>query len=485
MTRHLLAAAAVIAAAACGTTVPQAARVSAPAGSLQEPAGGAADVASSPAPGQSGRQPTRSDGTPAAGGVGSPVAGVVATPVPTAVPDSSRITTPIQIGIFITKNASTFYDSAGLSAVSLGDTQKVAQLVVDEVNRTGGIAGRKVVPVWAVIDATSTTPADQQEQAACSTWTEDAHVFAAVSPLENGNGPLMACLQRRGVAFLQENEVMFDDGDFAQRSLLYTPGMVSGTRAAAIYADRLQALGYFDKGTRLGIVRDDTEQAKRAVADQLRPGLRRAGITPVEEAVVPYPAAGDQVAQVQNIVLRFKAENIDHILFFESGAGAALYFMPAAEAQAYRPRYALTSYDGPNVLAATVPAAQLARAVGVGWYPATDANDGLQHVNAGGKRCLDLMAKGGQSPTSGTAALVAFTYCDGLFLLQQALKGAAATADNLRTGTRALGSTFLAGRTYATDFSSGRRDGASLERDVRFDVACSCFVFAGGTRALP
>src|SRR6476661_10046485 len=60
--------------------------------------------------------------------------------------------------------------------ISHGDYKTTYNTVIDELNKNGGINGRKVVPVFAPINPIGTAPA----QEACLKLTEDEKVFATV-----------------------------------------------------------------------------------------------------------------------------------------------------------------------------------------------------------------------------------------------------------------------------------------------------------------
>ena len=66
-----------------------------------------------------------------------------------------------------------------------GDYEKSYRVVIDDLNKQGGINGRKVVPVFAAINPLGTAPA----QEACLKLTEDEKVFAAMS-FFNADAPL-------------------------------------------------------------------------------------------------------------------------------------------------------------------------------------------------------------------------------------------------------------------------------------------------------
>ena len=66
-----------------------------------------------------------------------------------------------------------------------GDYEKSYRVVIDDLNKQGGINGRKIVPVFAAINPLGTAPA----QEACLKLTEDEKVFAAMS-FFNADAPL-------------------------------------------------------------------------------------------------------------------------------------------------------------------------------------------------------------------------------------------------------------------------------------------------------
>lgn len=129
------------------------------------------------------------------------------------------------------------------------------------------------------------------------------------------------------------------------------------------------------------------------------------------------------------------------------------YFMIQAEQQKYRPRYAINTFMGPtSVQVAVAPAAQLKGAVGVGWSPVTDVDaahdDFYNHARIA---CDAYVRKSGQDFTGKRSAqFAAASLCDAFEILIQGAKGA------------------------------GSIDPAAV-RDLRYDTACSCFVYSSKT----
>ena len=74
----------------------------------------------------------------------------------------------------------TFVDEEALSAsgleLQLGDNEGAYQALFDQINADGGINGRQIEAVYAPIDPTSSTPAEE----ACVQLTEDEDVFIVI-----------------------------------------------------------------------------------------------------------------------------------------------------------------------------------------------------------------------------------------------------------------------------------------------------------------
>ena len=122
----------------------------------------------------------------------------------------------MQIGIETLTNVGAAYAAVGYKGVvpTDEDVKNVAEAMADAVNRRGGIAGRKMVPVLHFTDITSGT-ADTRGQAACSYFTEDHHVFAVVGQGNHGDS-FPSCLAQHHTPFVDDaNSWALDDGDLA------------------------------------------------------------------------------------------------------------------------------------------------------------------------------------------------------------------------------------------------------------------------------
>ena len=73
------------------------------------------------------------------------------------------------------------------------DQKKTYQIFIDDLNAKGGVNGRKIVPVYKTfcpVDAST-------EIAACTSLTEDDHVFAAIGTFYDPNGQAQQCFTKR------------------------------------------------------------------------------------------------------------------------------------------------------------------------------------------------------------------------------------------------------------------------------------------------
>ena len=96
----------------------------------------------------------------------------LAASTPTAAPGVSK--DEIKVGITYLDLAAV--RAAGVANVDHGDYEKTYNAVIDDLNKNGGVNGRKIVPVFAKIDPLGTAPAEE----ACVKLTEDDHVFAVI-----------------------------------------------------------------------------------------------------------------------------------------------------------------------------------------------------------------------------------------------------------------------------------------------------------------
>ena len=353
------------------------------------------------------------------------------------------------------------------------DVKAETKAVIDYFNAHGGLAGRKINPVFyqTNIQNLATRSGRQQEaQSACATYTEDNHVFGFETFKGFTEDNIIQCA-------IDHKTVIVDDwyqGAQLTRSRLQqaspywygTNKLVAESRERT-QVERLAAVGYFGKSPKVGILTEDVPMSKESAAKGLKPALSAHGF-PVAAEVV-YPDVID--SPWQTYVLQFKQQGIDHVLFSTSTYEwlAAVLFMRQADAQGYRPRYGLTTdVDPGGDFTDNVPASQLPGAIAVGWSPSSDIGTPLSGPQY--DLCMKIEKAAGQPGSS------APWVCEYLFFLQDALAHAPEfSVKGLEAGVTAMGRTYPAMFAPVNDFSNGRKAGITQVQTTAYDQGCGCF----------
>lgn len=401
--------------------------------------------------------------------------------------------TTIKIGMPMPRDAGAANNAVGGTGLEPGDERKYLRAIVEEVNRTGGIAGRKVVPVIYEIEENSAQTWEQQYQAACTYWTEDEPVFAAHVAGNFTRDSVRACLNGRGVPIWRGGfHTNADAAVYARFPLWVEVTAMHLGRLSRTLVDDLAGQNFFKPARgvgemRLGLVRYETSTYDRATEQELKPALRRHGVEIAEEVEVNEPAAVNDVsaisAQLSNAVLRFRSSGITNVLFLEETALLTALFMRQADPQEYLPRYGLHSMNGGQAaLVPNVPPRQLRGSIGIGYAPVYDVPFEDAPADPGLRRCINLMRREGLELPSQFARYLAAEMCDTFFSLQAAGRGAGEplSAEGLIAGLHALGSSYASAVSPRTSFANQRRDGAAAYRRVAFFDNCTCFKYTSG-----
>jgi hypothetical protein len=393
--------------------------------------------------------------------------------------------TTISLGVYTVQAFSKVTASAGLN-IATGDQEAQARAVINYLNAHGGIAGRRIVPVFHDFDvARAATDVNSEYESACSAFTQDNHVYAVATPVGTLNDTFYACLAKAGVISSATADTK-DAAFFRQYAdTFYMPAETNTTRTLANAVRPMRATGWFGKAPRIGVVRTDTIEDKRAVDQGLKPALAAVGMRVSEEFAAPV--TGDSSSAYSSAVLKFQAAGVTHVIF--TALGSPIAFGSTAEAQQYHPKYGLNSRNGPaSVLQASMPSSQLKGSMGYGWQPLNDVDAAHDPgvVSARAKECRSIMAKADQDMNTRSVASVALWICDAIFFVRDALAGAPDfTLGGFRAGAEALGR-YEPASTFSSLVAPGRlHDGASSYRLFAFKDDCSCFVYTTPVRPAP
>lgn len=357
--------------------------------------------------------------------------------------------------------------------------KSVPQAVVDYINDHGGIAGRKIVPIYHEINAAAVLTKEgraREAQRMCARFTEDAEVFA-VALAHGWSDEIVTCAVKARTPHVAPDAQYVDEKWAAEIGpFLYVPTGFTVERRERTMVERLAAQGFFDGDAKVGLLIDGTSPAFKKGADRaLKPALAKLGVEVAREVVYPdwfnSPWA--------NYVLQFQSAGVTHVIW-GAGYSSPLLFMRAAENQQYRPLYGGIGSDRlPAEVAEDAPVEQLRRVTAFGWQPFKDLSTDSGPITARDAECRGLMEEAGQQiERPGQSEWFADGYCDTLFFLRDGLNSAPAlTPEGMASAVGAFGTSWESTISWSTRFSPGRYAGADTVRDLAYRPGCSCFEY--------
>lgn len=445
------------------------------------------------------------DDDPDGGSSSGVVSGPVATPIDESAPGASGKTSAglekihgsgpgyteneINIGFQLVVDTEAGFKAVGAGAVA-PDEKAIAERMIGWVNKHGGLAGRKVKPIFHTTEILQGTWASQAE-ATCSTFTEDNKVIAAITSATGGSDALWACTSKKNTPLVERNSWLWDDQYYTGRpNMLYTPPRMSPDRWIGHWIAGLKNIGFF-KGAKLGLARFDGEPFDRLNTKRLKPALAKAGITLTHEAVLTAPPSvasfGNMGGEISNAIAQMRSKGVTHVIFLQNAGILPFFWMPAADAQKWYPKYGLSTADIPLTLTGLAPQSQLENAVGVSWMPPIDVYlDGDDPARQKREKvCHDIL--------DGDPGFHNGTMCDAVLFLKFALDRATALSPSgLATEVKQMGTTYQSAMTVSSEIQGGPYyDGAAAVRYFGWKDFCEevdgqkygCFKFTTGPRS--
>lgn len=395
----------------------------------------------------------------------------------------------IYVGASFSRDAASANAAVGADDSDPGDARTYYNAVIKDLNARGGLAGHQVEPIYYEFEANSTASADSQMQAACTHWTDDNKVFTIFSV---NRAILQQCAHRAGILGIDSGFSASTRDTFQRYPRHIEVNSVRLDRIGSFVVPGLHNQGYFDANARIGIVTWDDQSYVKAVETDFKPALARVGQKVQEVARVAVPQSldgvGESQASISAAVLRFRHQNITHVMILDGPAGIAggglitLLFLQSAESQAYRPRYGFNTTNAQtNSTRSEVPEAQLEKSVGVTWSNYADETDQGIRPNPQRRRCLRLLSSSGVDVSNGTARELAINACSDLWFLEAAVEAGGQTLSipRVMAGVDRLRGRFRSPASFGNQFSRDHRDGAALARNFVNDSGCGCYRYPG------
>ncbi len=415
----------------------------------------------------------------------------------------------IYIGLVYDENAGAVNQAAGVGSITTGDSKANTRAIIKDINAHGGVAGRKLVPVYARFDSQSSQTFDQQYAAICQQFTQDSPRVFAVSDDADLVDSYRQCLAKAGVGTLSTSLPSVGQETLSKYPGLIQLGYPNLDRLAAYEVTPLAEQKYFTPwnnltgqpaatgAVKVGVLTYSSPSFAHAVDTFLVPALKKLGYDPQVEKIAPVTTAGDYGAQgaaVKSAQLRFASSGVTHVITFESNGGLSTLFLPTARSQGFYPRYGINSASAFEALneAGIVDKQQLNGAVGYGWLPSVDlrTSDNPQngpYSSASRRYCLNVMKQNGITFTSGNAETVALGSCADLYLLKAALDPHP-TQVSLRTligSIESLGASYQRAGSLGMAFQPGRHDPTNKAYHWAYVGSCNCFQYSGRLNPVP
>jgi ABC-type branched-subunit amino acid transport system substrate-binding protein len=368
--------------------------------------------------------------------------------------------------------------AAGATATnSRTDMEDVIKAYVDHVNKTGGVAGRKVVYVTTESDPVNAS----SQQAACIKLTTDEKVFAAFDTAST-LGVAQNCYAQKGVILVTTASQTNSEQNFQRNGGLLASSGSSQNRVLKNWTDLALAAGYIGPGKgKLGILSTECAPDPEAIDGDFKPYLKEKGVAYLDVRLSCDLGTAQQ--QVSGAVLQFRQAGVDRVL------PSAIFvtvnnFLQAAEAQQYRPKYYCSDMWGMclDIFTSNFPTAQWDGARGFTFSHSGEDKAGAP-LSPAVQRCSKMLTDAGvpgiTDQMGKDAGAVAF--CDSFFLWVTAMRNAPPNPRraDFPAALAAVGDQWESAYAGRAVFGPGKFNGGDDYAPVQWAGGCSCYTQTG------
>jgi len=201
------------------------------------------------------------------------------------------------------------------------DEYKVYDAFIANINANGGVAGRKLVPVYKTFCPIVPAPA----LTLCTTFTEDEHVFAVMGNFVELTGQAQPCIAKQHNTVLITIQITQSIIDSAPPGMILTFD-ANQERTVSVLLELLQRKHTLD-GKKVAVLGEKTTE--KSVNTVLVPGLEKMGADLGSTAILTISGSDTAAAstQMQSFIERWKGEGVDTI-FLSGLQVSARQFVP-------------------------------------------------------------------------------------------------------------------------------------------------------------
>ena len=221
-----------------------------------------------------------------------------------------------------------------------GEQTKAILLFVRQINRSGGINGRRINPIITSFDPTSETAM----RALCKTWTEGSPAaFAVLDGVGDWTGDNELCVTQEGQTPMIGQWTTVTNWTAKGSPYLWWTGPDQAVVLQAVVNWGLSS--DLLAGKKVGVIAGDRASDQLALKQYLLPDLSRAGVTPVVKTIASDPSdTATTDAQAPLVVQQLRTAGVTSIIPLIPFN----VFFPVLQAQTdqqYFPRLLLSDYE--------------------------------------------------------------------------------------------------------------------------------------------
>jgi hypothetical protein len=404
----------------------------------------------------------------------------------------SALSQPVQVGFVVVDYSDQTAAVTGTSSGPPPDPQRFNKWFVHYYNAHGGLAGRKIQPVYYTINSSDGFAAGAQ--GACTSFTQDHHVAIVVSSGE-GNPLFASCMLRAGVAQIEGGFFYGDEYQLARTPNLFSASDMALDRVKGMVITNAVRKGWLTTKSKLGVVVEQCPPALRTENSVIKPLARKYDLRlDVSEALPCGDGSTQSIgafsAGVQNAELKMRTDDVTDVMFVSQGDnGSLVFFSNYAESQHWNPNYLVDSGAAAGALAeqGLVQKDQLEHVRGFGWWPDADTQGAPR--SAALKHCIATAASAGGPPGPEQSDLGPLeSACDAFAELHAAMArtGGSTSLGDVRAALEGVGPLVSAINLASTArFTPSRHDGVHVVAPFGYVAGCGCMRYVGGNLDVP